>query len=156
MGTGSPWASGQQVHGPRGSCALPVQKKRNQICRLLTSGPLPTLPMFQGSWGASAANVRVPWPRDIARMPDAQAGFEIASGWVKKKKCKLAWHVHIGQNFDLSFWVVLVNEGQCGWVRGLFGQTSRNFLHFLKMFFHQIWVVIYGPQASSTGLRPAN
>ena len=88
VGTGTPWASGQQVHEPRRSCELPVRKKRNQICQLLTSGSLPTLSMFQSSWGTSAANVCVPWPGDIARMPDAEAWFEIASGWVKKKKCK--------------------------------------------------------------------
>ena len=73
---------------PRRSCELPVRKKRNQICQLLTSSSLPTLSMFQSSWGTSAANVCVPWLGDIARMPDAQAWFEIASGWVKKKKCK--------------------------------------------------------------------
>ena len=86
--TGTPWAPGQQVHEPRESCGQPVRKKRNQICQLLTSGSLPALSMFQSSWGTSAANVCVPWPGDIARMPDAQAWFEIAGGWVKKKKCK--------------------------------------------------------------------
>ena len=88
VGTGTPWASGQQVHEPRRSCELPVRKKRNQICQLLTSGSLPALSMFQSSWGTSAANVCVLWPGDLARMPDAQGWFEIASGWVKKKKCK--------------------------------------------------------------------
>ena len=44
--------------------------------------------MFQSSWGTSAANVCVPWPEDTARMPNAQAWFEVAIGWVKKKKCK--------------------------------------------------------------------
>ena len=81
VGTGTPWASGQQVHEPRRSCELPVRKKRNQICQLLTSGSLPALSMFQSSWGTSAANVCVPWPGDIARMSDAQAWFEIASGY---------------------------------------------------------------------------
>ena len=67
--------------------------------------------MFQSSWGTSAANVCVLWPGDLARMPDAQGWFEIASGWVKKKKCKLGMSMHIGQKFDPSFWAVLVEWG---------------------------------------------
>ena len=42
-----------------------------KVC--LARGSLPTMSMFQSSWGTSAANVCVPWPGDIARMPDSQA-----------------------------------------------------------------------------------
>ena len=45
--------------------------------------------MFQSSWCASAANVRVPQPGNVARIPDAQAWFEIGSGrFSHRRTCK--------------------------------------------------------------------
>ena len=93
VGTSARWASGQQVHEPRESCEQPVRKKKhNKICRLLTSGSLPCSTVYvpeQLGHKSSAANVCVLWPGDLGRMPDAQGWFEMASSWVKKKKCKL-------------------------------------------------------------------
>ena len=67
VGTSTPWASGQQVHEPMGSCVQPVRKKRNQTCRLLTSGSLPTLPMCQSSWGHKCGQCVCPMARGYSQ-----------------------------------------------------------------------------------------
>ena len=90
-------------------------------------------------------------------MPDAQAWFEINSERLGHKEEVQIWHVHIGQKIDPSFWAVLVEWGSVRVGQGPFGANLSEFFYiFLKMGFHQIWAVIYGLRASSTGLRPAN